>query len=106
MLDTPPPCSGPCPGRPLRVRVCCLPILPQYVLERGQRLTEVLKQPQFRPMPIEQQVVVIYAATTGYMDKVPVAAITAAETAVLKHVDPKIYKVGLGLGLCEHVRGA
>ncbi len=42
----------------------------QYVLERGARLTEVLKQKQFSPMPIEQQTVVIYAATKGFMDKV------------------------------------
>ena len=42
----------------------------QYVLERGARLTEVLKQRQFNPMPIEEQVVVVYAATKGYLDKV------------------------------------
>ncbi len=42
----------------------------QYVLERGARLTEILKQRQFHPMPIEQQVVVVYAATKGYLDKV------------------------------------
>ncbi len=42
----------------------------QYVLERGARLTEILKQGQFKPMPIEQQTVVVYAATKGFMDKV------------------------------------
>ncbi len=42
----------------------------QYVLERGARLTEVLKQGQFKPMPIEEQTVVIYAATKGFLDKV------------------------------------
>jgi F-type H+-transporting ATPase subunit alpha len=65
----------------------------QYVLERGARLTEILKQRQFNPMPIEQQVVVVYAATKGYLDKVHTSDITAAETAILKHVDPAIYKV-------------
>lgn len=65
----------------------------QYVLERGARLTEVLKQKQFAPMPIEQQVVVVYAATKGFLDKVAVSDITRAEEAVLAHVDPKIYKV-------------
>jgi len=65
----------------------------QYVLERGARLTEVLKQRQFNPMPIEEQVVVVYAATKGYLDKVNTADITAAEAAILKHVDPNIYKV-------------
>jgi len=65
----------------------------QYVLERGARLTEILKQPQFRPMPIEQQTVVVYAATKGFLDKVAPSDITAAETAILKHVNPLVYKV-------------
>ena len=129
----------------------------QYMLERGARLTDVLKQRQFNPVPIEEQVVVVYAATKGYLDKVrgvcdslcececvycvhcvyclcacvcacdcdclsvcqmqtpppthththththtraPTRAcqvstsdITAAEAAILKHVDPNIYKV-------------
>jgi hypothetical protein len=65
----------------------------QYVLERGARLTEILKQRQFNPMPIEQQVVVVYAATKGYLDKVATSDITAAEAAILQHVDPAIYKV-------------
>ncbi|GBF89173.1 ATP synthase F1 subunit alpha, mitochondrial [Raphidocelis subcapitata] len=65
----------------------------QYVLERGARLTEVLKQRQFNPMPIEEQVVVVYAATKGYLDKVSTSDITAAEASILKHVDPNIYKV-------------
>jgi F-type H+-transporting ATPase subunit alpha len=41
-------------------------------LERGQRLTEILKQPQYQPVPLALQVVVIYAATNGFADKVPV----------------------------------
>ena len=65
----------------------------QYVLERGARLTEILKQRQFNPMPIEEQVVVVYAATKGYLDKVSTSDITKAEAAILKHVDPAIYKV-------------
>ena len=43
-------------------------------------------------MPIEQQVVVVYAATKGYLDKCSTADITAAEAAILKHVDPLVYK--------------
>lgn len=66
----------------------------QYVLERGARLTEILKQSQFKPMPIEEQVVVVYAATKGYLDKIATSDITKAEEAILKHVDPNIYKVG------------
>jgi F-type H+-transporting ATPase subunit alpha len=44
-------------------------------LERGARTVELLKQPQFQPMPVEQQVVVIFAVTNGYLDEVPVAEI-------------------------------
>ncbi|KAG2452931.1 hypothetical protein HYH02_002270 [Chlamydomonas schloesseri] len=65
----------------------------QYVLERGARLTEVLKQKQYVPMPIEQQTVVVYAATKGYLDKVPVNKITACEDVILKHVDPRLFKI-------------
>lgn len=41
-------------------------------LERGQRITEILKQDQYQPMPVENQVAIIYAATNGYLDNVPV----------------------------------
>ena len=41
-------------------------------LERGQRITEILKQPQYVPMPLEQQVMIIYAVTNGFLDHVPV----------------------------------
>ncbi|HET7038219.1 MAG TPA: F0F1 ATP synthase subunit alpha [Thermomicrobiaceae bacterium] len=41
-------------------------------IDRGQRLTEVLKQPQYQPMPVEEQVTIIWAATNGFLDDVPV----------------------------------
>src|SRR5690606_5561806 len=44
-------------------------------LERGARTVEVLKQPQYSPMPVEQQVMIIYAVTNGHLDDVPVPAI-------------------------------
>ncbi|HEU4563169.1 MAG TPA: hypothetical protein VFS05_00925, partial [Gemmatimonadaceae bacterium] len=44
-------------------------------LERGMRTVEVLKQPQYEPMPVEQQVMIIYAVTNGFLDDVPVDAI-------------------------------
>jgi F-type H+-transporting ATPase subunit alpha len=46
-------------------------------IERGQRLTEVLKQPQYHPMPVEQQVAILWAANNGYLDDVPVAEVLA-----------------------------
>jgi F-type H+/Na+-transporting ATPase subunit alpha len=45
-------------------------------LDRGTRLQEVLKQPQYQPMPLEDQVVVLYAANNGYLDDVPVDRVT------------------------------
>ena len=44
----------------------------QRLLNRGARLTELLKQPQFSPLPVEEEVVVIYAGVNGYLDKLPV----------------------------------
>jgi F-type H+-transporting ATPase subunit alpha len=50
-------------------------------LERGQRLTEILKQPQYEPMPLEQQVMIIFAVVNNYCDDVPVDKIRAWEAA-------------------------
>jgi F-type H+-transporting ATPase subunit alpha len=58
----------------------------QRLLARGARLTELLKQPQFSPMPVEEQVVSIFAGTRGYLDKVDVGAITRFETGMLNEL--------------------
>jgi F-type H+/Na+-transporting ATPase subunit alpha len=55
----------------------------QRLLARGARLTELLKQPQFSPMPVEEQVVSIFAGTRGYLDKVDIAQVTRFEAAML-----------------------
>ena len=47
----------------------------QRQLDRGARTVEVLKQPQYRPMPVEQQVMIIFAVTNGFLDDVAVDAI-------------------------------
>jgi F-type H+-transporting ATPase subunit alpha len=52
-------------------------------LARGQRGRELLKQPQYQPMPVEEQVVLIYAVVEGYLDDVPVDRISEFETAFL-----------------------
>jgi F-type H+-transporting ATPase subunit alpha len=57
----------------------------QRLLNRGARLTELLKQPQFQPMPVEEQVVSIYAGVNGFIDNVPVNAVTRFESALLSH---------------------
>jgi F-type H+-transporting ATPase subunit alpha len=58
----------------------------QKQLARGQRIVEVLKQPQFRPMPVEQQIMVIYAVTNGFLDDVPVNRVRRWEADFLEFV--------------------
>jgi F-type H+-transporting ATPase subunit alpha len=58
----------------------------QRLLNRGQRLTELLKQPQFAPFPVEEQVVSIYAGTRGYLDKLPVSKVGPFEQALLQTI--------------------
>jgi F-type H+-transporting ATPase subunit alpha len=55
----------------------------QRLLARGARLTELLKQPQFAPLKIEEQVVVIYAGVNGYLDAIPVNRVRAFEDGLL-----------------------
>jgi F-type H+-transporting ATPase subunit alpha len=59
----------------------------QRQLERGQRLQEVLKQGQYLPMSVEQQVTSIFAVTNGFADKVAVAKIREWETAMLRYLE-------------------
>jgi F-type H+-transporting ATPase subunit alpha len=59
----------------------------QRQIDRGQRLVELLKQPQYKPMPVEKQVVSIYAATKGFMDKVPVKNIRDYEEKLLEFIE-------------------
>jgi F-type H+-transporting ATPase subunit alpha len=55
-------------------------------LRRGARLLEVMKQPQYSPVPVEDQIVVIYAASSGFMDELPVESIKKYETELLEFV--------------------
>ena len=58
----------------------------QAQLSRGQRLTEVLKQPQYQPMPVEEQVLVIWTATNGYLDDVAVEDVRRFEDELLNYI--------------------
>jgi F-type H+-transporting ATPase subunit alpha len=55
----------------------------QKLLNRGARLTELLKQGQFSPMPVEEQVVSIFAGTNGYLDAIPADRVTTYEEEML-----------------------
>ena len=64
----------------------------QKLLNRGARLTELLKQPQFNPLPFEEQVASIFAGVNGYLDAIPVNAVVRFESGLLadlrsKHAD-------------------
>ncbi|CUS56025.1 MULTISPECIES: F0F1 ATP synthase subunit alpha [unclassified Hyphomonas] len=58
----------------------------QRLLNRGARLTELLKQPQYSPLLMEEQVFVIYAGTRGYLDKVELKDVTRYEKELLAHI--------------------
>ncbi|MEJ7760445.1 MAG: F0F1 ATP synthase subunit alpha, partial [Gemmatimonadaceae bacterium] len=56
-------------------------------LDRGARTVEILKQPQFQPMSVEKQVVIIYAVTNGFLDKIPVAEVRQWESEFIEYTD-------------------
>jgi len=58
----------------------------QKLLNRGKRLTELLKQDQFKPMPFEEQVVSIFAGVNGFLDTVDANAVTRFEASLLSHI--------------------
>src|SRR5256885_110415 len=66
----------------------------QKQLARGARTVEVLKQPQYRPMPVEQQVMIIFAVTGGFLDNVGVADIKAWEQGFLEFMTAQHPTVG------------
>ncbi len=55
----------------------------QRLLARGERLTELLKQGQFQPMPVSEQVASLYAGVNGFLDGIPPAAVTRYERELL-----------------------
>jgi F-type H+-transporting ATPase subunit alpha len=61
----------------------------QRLLNRGARLTELLKQPQFSPLKTEEEVAVIFAGGQGYLDDLPVAAVGPFEKGLLGHLRSK-----------------
>jgi F-type H+-transporting ATPase subunit alpha len=58
-------------------------------LDRGQRLTELLKQGQYVPLPVEKQVVIVFAGTQGYTDKLPVESLREYEAELYSYIDEK-----------------
>jgi F-type H+-transporting ATPase subunit alpha len=70
----------------------------QRLLNRGARLTELLKQPQFSPLKTEEQVAVIFAGVNGYLDKIALAAVGKFEQGLLAHMRSE------GKGVLDQIR--
>ncbi len=63
-------------------------------LDRGQRVTEILKQLQFAPMSVEKQVIILYAAINGYLDNVPLEKVAAFETDLHRFMESNQMAIG------------
>ena len=65
----------------------------QAQLNRGARLVELLKQPQYRPLAVEQQVAMVFAGTNGYLDEIPVSDVRAYEDDLFRFLDTRFGNV-------------
>ena len=70
----------------------------QAQLNRGQHLQEILKQPQYEPMSLEAQIIVIFAGTQGFADKVPLDRMRAWEMAVVRYMETAHPEIGKDIG--------
>jgi F-type H+-transporting ATPase subunit alpha len=59
----------------------------QAKLTRGERLVEILKQPQYHPLPMEKQVTIIYAGSKGYLDALPVETLADYEAELYNYIE-------------------
>ncbi|HUY12901.1 MAG TPA: F0F1 ATP synthase subunit alpha [Terriglobia bacterium] len=66
----------------------------QAQLNRGQRLTEILKQGQYEPLPVEKQILIIFAGTNGYLDDLPIEACHAFEKELYEFMDTSFPSIG------------
>ena len=62
----------------------------QARLRRGERLVEILKQPQFSPLMVEKQIIIIYATTNGFLDQIELSAIAQYETELYHHIETEV----------------
>ncbi len=78
----------------------------QRQLDRGQRITEILKQPQYQPQSLERQVMVFYAVTNNYLDKVPLDKIKAWEEGFLRFMDTTHANIGRAIASAKKIDDA
>jgi len=75
----------------------------QRRLDRGRRLTEILKQPQYEPVPLEEEVIIIYAGTHGYCDHVPVAKMREYEVELLRFMRLEHPEIGADIAARKEI---
>jgi F-type H+-transporting ATPase subunit alpha len=73
----------------------------QQQLDRGVRLTELLKQPQYAPLPLDEQVMLIYAGTRGYLDKVRTSEIKQWQTEFVRYAQTQYPQIGQAVTSAE-----
>jgi len=82
----------------------------QAQLNRGRRLVEILKQPQYQPLGVEKQVAIVYAATKGYLDPVPVEELRRYEEELYRYLETQAPRVLTGIAekkiLDDEIKGA
>jgi F-type H+-transporting ATPase subunit alpha len=61
----------------------------QAQLTRGARLVEILKQPQYEPLPVARQIALVFAGTNGYLDAIPVSDVHAFEVGLYQFIDSR-----------------
>jgi F-type H+-transporting ATPase subunit alpha len=61
----------------------------QAQLTRGARLVEILKQPQYEPLPVERQITIIFAGTNGYLDEIPTSDVRTFESELFAYMDAR-----------------
>ena len=76
----------------------------QQLLARGARLTELLKQPQFKPVAVEDQVIAIFAGTNGYLDKLPVNKVGAFESRLLADIHVRAPEIVAAIRTDKQIR--
>ncbi|MFH2038564.1 MAG: F0F1 ATP synthase subunit alpha [Chloroflexota bacterium] len=75
----------------------------QGQLNRGRRMQEILKQPQYEPMSLENQVIVIYAGTNGFADNVAIERMRAWETALVRYMETSHPEIGRGISESKRI---
>jgi F-type H+-transporting ATPase subunit alpha len=66
-------------------------------IERGQRQMEILKQPQYKPVPVEKQIMILWAAGNGFLDDVPVDKVQEWEETFYRYMDAQHPEIGQGI---------